>query len=173
MQRALKRFTLQPGRRQKKRPRLPDKFSAYTNQADIQGNCQQRRYPDKEKKQRVGYSPLKKRVLAKRAEVIPSHKPRSIQAVREGVEDALNQRNQVKQSDSAQAGQQHPVLCPWMKSRFRQFHSMPPSGRQMVRQGFLCRFLFREPGIELHCFQNSSIVPLTSVISREQGSGKE
>ena len=48
------------------------------------------------KKQRVGYSPLKKRVLAKRAEVIPAHKPRSIQAVREGVEDALNQRDQVK-----------------------------------------------------------------------------
>ena len=161
MQRALKRFTLQPGRRQKKRPRLPYKFSAYTNQADIQGNCQQRRYPDKEKQQRVGYDSLKKRVLAKRAEVIPSHKPRGIQAVREGVEDALNQRNQVKQSDPAQAGQQHPIFCPWMKSRF---HSRLPSGRQMVRQGFLCRFLSREPGIELHRFQNLSIVPLTFMI---------
>ena len=161
MQRALKRFTLQPGRREKKRPRLPDKFSAYTNQADIQGNCQQRRYPDKEKQQRIGYGSLKKRVLAKRAEVIPAHKPRIVQAVREGVEDALNQRDQIKQSDSAQAGQQHSVLCPWMKSRF---HSMPPSGRQMVRQGFLCQPLFRKPGIELHCSQNLSIVPLTFMI---------
>ena len=93
--------------------------------------------------------------------VIPSHKPRIVQAVREGVEDALNQRDQVKQSDSAQAGQQHPVLCPWMKSRF---HSMPPSGRQMVRQGFLCQPLFRKPGIELHCSQNLSIVALTFMI---------
>lgn len=146
---------------QQKRPRLPDKFSAYANQADIQRNCQQRRYPDKEKQQRIGYGSLKKRVLAKCAEVIPSHEPRIVQAVREGVKDALNQRNQVKQSDTAQAGQQHPVFCPWMKGRF---HSTPPSGRQMVRQDFFCQSLFRKPGIELHCSQNLSIVPLTFMI---------
>lgn len=123
MQRALKRFTLQPGRRQKKRPRLPDKFSAYTNQADIQGNCQQRRYPDKEKSSVLVTALWKAGPRKACGSVIPSHKPRIVQAVREGVEDALNQRDHVKRSDSAQAGQQHSVLCPWMKSRF---HNMPP-----------------------------------------------